>query len=127
MYPPHKFLQGLPSMSCREVMTVDLPTLREGDSVWHALQVLTEHNSGGLPVVDDNGRYVGMLRLRDLLALALPKVVTTDPREHMDLAFVQDKIGDLRARLNTLAKSPIKKYLSTDTPVLKPGTSLTEA
>lgn len=113
-------------MSCREVMTTDLPTLREGDSVWHALQVLTDHNYGGLPVVDDSGRYVGMLRVRDLLALTLPKVVTSDTREHMDLAFVQDSIGDLRARLNSLAKSPIKKYVSTDTPVLNPGTSLVE-
>jgi CBS domain-containing protein len=113
-------------MPCREVMVTDLPALREGDSVWQALQILTDHNCGGLPVVDDNGRYVGMLRLRDLLVLALPKAVAADTREHMNLAFVQDTMHDLRARLNSLGKSFIKNYISTDTPALNPDTSLVE-
>lgn len=113
-------------MSCRAVMTVDSPTLRAGQTVLEAIRTLAQHKSQGLPVVDDRGQYVGMLRLRDLLALVLPKAVALDDREHMDLSFVQDRIGDLSERLGKIAHTPIGKYVSTDTPVVRPDTSLTE-
>jgi len=50
-----------------DVMMADAPTLRADDTVRHAGLLMREHELGALPVLDDDGRLIGMLP-RDLLA-----------------------------------------------------------
>ena len=53
----------------REIMTSTPITVRPDSSVKTALELLIEHDISGLPVVDANGRIVGVLSEKDLLKL----------------------------------------------------------
>ena len=52
----------------RDVMSTPVVTLRPDDKVEHAADVLAEKNVGSLPVVDDDGKLLGILRDDDLIA-----------------------------------------------------------
>jgi len=51
----------------RDIMVTEVVTLRPEDSVSHAISVLIDHDIGGAPVVDDDGRPVGLLSDGDLV------------------------------------------------------------
>jgi CBS domain-containing protein len=50
-----------------EIMTTDVVTLRPNTSVEDALRLLAEHGISGAPVVDGEGRLVGLLDDSDLI------------------------------------------------------------
>src|SRR5258707_15722588 len=52
----------------RDVMSSPVTTLRADDKVEHAADVLAEKNFGSLPVVDEAGKLLGVLRDDDLIA-----------------------------------------------------------
>jgi CBS domain-containing protein len=54
-------------------------TITAGSDIAHAVELLLEHNIGGLPVVDDHGVLVGFAAERDLLR-ALHLDPNTDER-----------------------------------------------
>ncbi|MBK9080936.1 MAG: ABC transporter ATP-binding protein [Rhizobiales bacterium] len=55
-------LKRLRLMSVANVMQADCPTLKAGDSFERAAKLAEEHDLDGLPVVDDEGHPIGMLR-----------------------------------------------------------------
>lgn len=66
-----------------QVMTTDVTTLRPDQSLAEAADVLAEHSIGAAPVVDTDGRVVGLLRDEDLLVtearLHLPTTIQILP------------------------------------------------
>ncbi len=64
----------------RQVMTTDVVTLRPYDSVETAARTLASSGVGGAPVVDDEGRVVGLLEDDDLIVeearLHVPTVIS---------------------------------------------------
>lgn len=54
-------------MNVKDFMTTRLVTLRPGNSIGHAAQIMLDHGVSGLPVVDDNALLVGILSEGDLL------------------------------------------------------------
>src|SRR5207237_8159528 len=52
----------------REVMSTPVSTLRPDDKVEQAADVLAAKDVGSLPVVDDDGKLLGILRDDDLIA-----------------------------------------------------------
>jgi CBS domain-containing protein len=72
--------------SIREIMQRQLITVRAGDSVHHALELLIANEISGLPVTDGDDRIVGVISERDLLkvfyepaANTVSAVMTKDP------------------------------------------------
>jgi CBS domain-containing protein len=57
-------------MKAADVMTLGAATVRPGDSVARAAQMMLQYGVSGLPVVDDDGRIVGMITERDFLRRA---------------------------------------------------------
>jgi CheY-like chemotaxis protein len=57
-------------LRAKDIMTTKVMTLDPDDTVSHALRLLVEHKSRGLPVVDEAGDFVGTLSEIDLLELA---------------------------------------------------------
>ncbi len=55
------------NMKVREVMTIEVVTLNEYMSVREAAKVLAECNISGAPVLDSEGKLVGMLTESDIL------------------------------------------------------------
>ncbi|MCI0520183.1 MAG: CBS domain-containing protein [Chloroflexi bacterium] len=73
-------------MKIRECMKRNVVSILSTASLGEAAATLAARHVGLLPVVDDGGRLVGLLGVRDLLALALPSFV------HLvgDVDFVHD-------------------------------------
>ena len=53
----------------RDVMQAEPISVRPGDSLHRALELLVENEISGLPVVDDAGRLVGVLSEKDVLKI----------------------------------------------------------
>jgi CBS domain-containing protein len=60
-------------MSCAAIMTANPPVVLDSDSVADAAAKLVTHRASVLPVVDADGKYVGMFGIRDLLSLLVPR------------------------------------------------------
>nr|WP_304219615.1 CBS domain-containing protein [Fredinandcohnia onubensis] len=50
----------------REIMTSDVVTINETQSVQEAAALMSEHNIGSVPVVNNNGQMVGIVTDRDI-------------------------------------------------------------
>ena len=54
-------------MKAEYVMTADVVSVSPNHSVRHAAQLMLDHRISGLPVLDDNGRVVGLVTEGDLM------------------------------------------------------------
>ncbi|MBI2719742.1 MAG: CBS domain-containing protein [Rhizobiales bacterium] len=54
-------------MKAKDLMSSRVVTVRPGNSIRHAAQLMLDHAISGLPVVDDDGKLVGMITEGDLL------------------------------------------------------------
>lgn len=54
-------------MKAKDVMTAKVVTVSPDHSIRHAARIMLDHCISGLPVVDDNGRLVGIVREGDFL------------------------------------------------------------
>lgn len=61
--------------SIADVMRREVVSVGQEASLGQALELLTRHRIGMLPVLDAQGRLVGVLRLRSILKLLLPAFV----------------------------------------------------
>ena len=68
----------LGTLLARDVMTSNVVTLKNSDTICAAVSTLREHDITGAPVVDDAGNLVGILSMSDLL----PATAATEPREN---------------------------------------------
>jgi CBS-domain-containing membrane protein len=57
----------LGTLTARDVMTGDIITVSESDTIESAVAQLKEQHISGAPVIDDRGRFVGILSLADLV------------------------------------------------------------
>ncbi|BEP17128.1 CBS domain-containing protein [Pyrofollis japonicus] len=57
----------LDSVFVREIMTGDVVTITQGRSLREAARLMLQHNIGGLPVVDEEGRLVGIITKTDIV------------------------------------------------------------
>lgn len=60
-------------MKIRDVMETSPASVTEGTSMADAAALLIQTHANDLPVVDDGGRFIGLLAEGDLLRHALPK------------------------------------------------------
>jgi magnesium transporter len=63
-----------PSTPVAEVMDGDLPTVSPEDQADDAARVLAEYNLLAVPVLDGDGRMLGVLTVDDALAVLLPEI-----------------------------------------------------
>ncbi len=119
-------------MPCREIMSPNPALLHPADTVGHAVSLLLAQRVLSLPVVDDQGRYLGMFAKSRLFSLLLPTVVAIDeilPRlaQLPDLGFLSDDIDDLRERLQQISGRSVGEYLDQSVPVMRPDTPVMAA
>ncbi|MEM2924651.1 MAG: CBS domain-containing protein [Methanocellales archaeon] len=58
----------------REIMEKNVITINRGGSLKEALELMMAHKKGGLPVVDEENRIVGIISERDILYIVLPSL-----------------------------------------------------
>ena len=90
-----------------------------------AAEIILTHHFRNVPVIDAQGRYLGVISSNRLLAGILPKAATLD--EGMaDLSFVKDTVEDLRERWSEAEGRPVTEFLDTSLRTVDPDTSLAE-
>lgn len=108
----------------RDVMTTPVSTLGPDEKVEHAADVLAEKNVGSLPVVDDQGKLLGILRDDDLIASeARVHVPTFINFLGLGMPF-PGEMKHLEAELKKIAGATVRAVMQTDPPTIAPDATL---
>jgi CBS-domain-containing membrane protein len=99
--------------------------LKDSDSVGEAVQGMLDDRVSDLPVVDDEGRLIGLFKLDRLLASLLPKA-TLIGYGVPDLAFISDTVTQLRERMREVEAEPLRHFAIKADHVVHPDTSPVE-
>ncbi len=67
-----------------EVMTRDVVAVHPDSDMYEAIGIIYEHKFGALPVVDDEGKVVGILTRTDLIALLFEMMQPEEPRAEVE-------------------------------------------
>jgi CBS domain-containing protein len=110
--------------SVRDVMTAEVATLRADQPVTEAADVLAERNIGAMPVVDDAGRIVGMLRDDDLIA--------SEARVHVPTFInflglgvpMPGEMAHLERELKKIAGATVGDVMQSEPPTIGPDASI---
>ncbi len=112
-------------MRVRELMTANPLSVREDDPITRAARLMLENRYGGLPVVDGEGRLVGVLEVDDLL----PHPETIPHSDVEALKLFEDWIdpGDYAEIFRRYENTPVAAVMRPDPPVLRPDDRLWHA
>lgn len=119
-------------MDARDVMTRDVETVQSDEEVSDVLTKLARRRFTGFPVVDDDGRLVGIVTQRDLVDIFQPSERTLwipvgfppflEPVEYaVDISW-----NDLDVNLDLLrnANRPISEVMTEDVVTVEPDDSI---
>jgi CBS domain-containing protein len=112
-------------MTAQNLMNPNSVTLRPTDTVATAADHILKHHLRHVPVVDEQGRYIGTFSIYSLLRLTLPKAVTMQ-EGLTDVSFVNETAQDLARRLRGRRDEPVVNWLSKDDPIMHPDTPTLE-
>ncbi len=118
--------------NCASVMETEYAVLKAGMSLRQCIKALLECRVLAMPVVDDDGRYLGQFRKNLLIAAILPQVAVHDPAfdriaKSLSEGSFEETMDDVRERFAAIADKPVQRYLDTNTPVLHPDDPLVHA
>lgn len=85
-----------------------------------------------MPVVDENGSYLGQFRKNQIVSEVLPQVAVLDQRferiaRMIDTGLLRDTMADVRERFAAIADDLVTLHLDKEAPVLKPEQPLVAA
>jgi CBS domain-containing protein len=90
-------------LTAGSIMTTDLVTVRPKASIEEAIDILLNQRISGLPVVDDDGRLVGVITEFALLAVTYDKRVKNHTvSQHMTREVISVDINDPVSRIADL-------------------------
>lgn len=107
------------------IMKTEYPVLTDTMTLEESIDALLENKVLAMPVVDQVGKYIGQFRKNILIAAVLPQVAVHDPRfdriaRTIERGSLEETLKDVRERFSAIAKNPVRRYLDTDTPELRP-------
>ena len=112
-------------MSCADIMTRNPHCVREDDTIGDAARAIIACNYINLPVVDAEGRLVGLFGVYDLLALLVPRVAVIG-NLLPNLRFLGDDESELHRKYESLKNNPVRRAVNreaarvyTDTPLIE--------
>ncbi|MFW5837124.1 MAG: CBS domain-containing protein [Desulfovibrionaceae bacterium] len=98
-------------LTVADLMTSDVHTLKEDDTLQRARNLMTSQRIRHIPIVAGDGTFLGLLTHRDLLSATISQLAEIDPE-------TQDEID---------AGIPIREIMRTDVRYSTPPTPLREA
>ena len=111
-------------LTAADVMTRDIISVRPNDTLRHAAQIMLDRAVSGLPVVDAEGRVVGVVSERDLIPL--DDAAEKRARWWLDiLAEGEELAPDFLAAINGMNRS-VAKVMRTDLITVSEHTPLRE-
>ncbi|HLO76440.1 MAG TPA: CBS domain-containing protein [Magnetospirillum sp.] len=111
-------------MTCAPIVRPARAVLNQAQTIAQAVQMFAAAGFEPLPVVDDDGRLVGVFGPRELSTLLLPMGARL-AGDNFDLGFVSEPLADLRERLTDAQDATVGEHAAEHDPV-HPDTSLDE-
>ena len=106
-------------MATENIMTSRVVTLKPDDKVADALKLMHQHHIRNLPVVDDEGSFIGLFGVRRLARLLLPQAGRDLNRHSIaDLAFLPEDTGRMAKRWRKIAAKPVSEFLEKEKKLL---------
>ncbi len=112
-------------MKAADVMSPNPATLKPTDTIGQGADIIMTHRYRNLPVVDDNGCYLGMFGVNCLLKQVIPKAVLMH-KGLQNISFIHESIEDLYARFDESRDKCIEVCMSHDIVPVAPDTPLME-
>jgi CBS-domain-containing membrane protein len=105
-------------------------TLYENAPLHKAVSIITAKRLAALPVLNEQGRFVGIIGVNGLLEMLLPKAVRAALADNDDtipgLSFMDDNMDELKNRLAHMAETPVGTLAKRDAPVIYPDSPVME-
>ncbi|MEW6216869.1 MAG: CBS domain-containing protein [Candidatus Bipolaricaulota bacterium] len=102
-------------MKVREFMRCDLTSVELDTTVSHVIYLLHQSGLASLPVVDEDGRVVGVISERDLIRAVLPGYVDM----LQSVAFLPS-LDQLSRRLHEIGPRPVAEFMTEDVVAARP-------
>lgn len=106
-------------------------TLYENAPLHKAISLITSKRLAALPVLNEQGMFVGIIGVNGLLEMLLPVAVRSALAESEDLipglSFMDDNMNELRNRLAHLSSTTVGSLAKRDVPVIYPDSPVMEA
>jgi len=112
-------------MTARSIMDTNPTVLQPDSTIATAMQYIMKHRYRNLPVVDGDGRFLGVFGVDCLLRLALPKAAIMENGLH-SVEFVRETLSDIHRRLNQHVDQPISSCMYDQVATVAPDTPLVE-
>lgn len=100
-------------------------SVKPDDRIGLAASHIMKHRYRNLPVVDDEGHYLGIFGVNSILRLVLPKAAVIKFGLE-EVSFVHETLENLHERLREVENEPISRYMSTDVATVPPNKPLVE-
>lgn len=106
-------------------------TLYENTPLHKAVSIITSKRLAALPVINEQGKFVGIIGVNGLLEMLLPKAIRSALAGNNDsvpgLSFMDDNMDELRNRLAHMSETPVGSLAKRDAPVIYPDSPVMEA
>jgi CBS-domain-containing membrane protein len=106
-------------------------TLYENAPLHKAVSIITGKRLAALPVINEQGRFVGIIGVNGLLEMLLPQAIRSALAADNDsvpgLSFMDDNMDELKHRLKNLSEVTVGKLAKRDAPVIYPDSPVMEA
>ncbi len=102
-------------MRVREFMRCDLTSVELDTTVSHVIYLLHQSGLASLPVVDEDGRVVGVISERDLIRAVLPGYVDM----LQSVAFLPS-LDQLSRRLHEIGPKPVAEFMTEEVVAARP-------
>lgn len=113
-------------MSCASIMTRAPASLHGSESLAEAAAKLFSQHHPDLPVVDDDGRFIGMFGIDDLLELIMPRVALAG-NLLSNRRFIDDDPNAMRRRFGALKDRKISEFAHSSCATVEPETPQIDA
>ena len=112
-------------MTASSIMEPNPIVLKSTSVISTAARYIMEHRYRNLPVVDDNGCYMGVFGVNCLLRLVLPRAAVME--KGLDsVSFINESLAELHERLREVEDQPITLCMKTEVETVAPDTPLVE-
>jgi len=112
-------------MTAASIMFTEPTTLKPTDLISTAAACIMKYRYRSVPVVDEEGCYMGMFGVNCLLKQVLPKAAIMEYGLD-NVSFIHESLADLHERLREVEDEPVTVCMNTEIETVTPDTPLVE-